>query len=225
MEKGYNFLATIPSGACNATVTMEGQTKNNLALRWKNYNFNGGWIIRRSGNYTAGSNLFTYERPDDPREGGNGSAESIRFASQLTHGIDVFLVVKAKNPGVKFSYVLPPIRTPRAGPTKAASISNETREDADKMGGNADKVAGNADKVAGIVSRDDRDDRNVARGVANIMMQPYFRQAAAGKSDKPGWVYDLQNMMVKWKQELERQGRRINSLEGRVRVLESRMSK
>merc|ERR1719209_624044 len=115
MGKGYNFLATIPSGACNATVMEVRKSKNNLALRWEKYKFNGDWMIKPSGNYTVGNNIFTYERPDDFQEE-DALREYIQFKTQLTHGINVFLVVKENNPGVKFHYVLPPMQKPHASP-------------------------------------------------------------------------------------------------------------
>ena len=122
MEEGYNYLATIPSGACNVTVTEPAKTKNNLALRWtrldKDYYFNGGWMIEKSGNYSAGVNLFQYKRPDSFQDN-DTNTEYIKFTSQLSLGIQVFLIVKSSNPGVKFNYVLPPIKNSQGSLTKS----------------------------------------------------------------------------------------------------------
>ena len=167
MAEGYNYLATLPSGACDVAVAEKSTTENNLALRWtdkndKNYYFNGDWMVQQSGNYSAGGNLFTYEHPEDARDA--ASVERIKFASQLTRRIDVFLIVKAKNPGVKFSYVLPPRRIAHADPAESDKEGREQMTEELKRNGSAAVVDAAAE---GREPREDEEETTTTTTTSN----------------------------------------------------------
>ena len=192
MKKGYNYLATIPSGACNVTVIEPTKTKNNLALRWKldkDYYFNGGWMIKQSGNYSAGGNSFQYERPGSFQDDG-ADAEYIKFTSQLSLGMDVFLIVKSSNPGVQFSYELPPIKNSQESliNTQEEHVTEEPKRVADQ-------------NAVGV------EPQEVGRGkLQRTREEPYLlgRQSGDGSS-VPGWVDDFKKMLVTWKEQLDKQ--------------------
>merc|ERR1719370_2827103 len=79
-------------------------------------------MIEESGNYTAGGNSFQYGNPNSIVNVYNATVEYIKFTSQLSHKVDVFLVVKTENPGVQFSYVLPPIKNSQQSLTNAKEV-------------------------------------------------------------------------------------------------------
>ena len=108
MTEGYQFMYTIPGGACNVTIIDTNGSGNSLALRWKHsreYFLNGDWVVKGSGNYSAGQNSFTYSNPKD---NSNHSGQWIKFSTQLTQAVDVDLIYQSENKDVKFSYLLPP---------------------------------------------------------------------------------------------------------------------
>ena len=97
---------------------------------------------------------FIAIRQDDFQEE-DALREYIQFKTQLTHGINVFLVVKENNPGVKFHYVLPPMQKPHASPTEAKNMTRHNSAD------------GTAKETAGVISQEDRLTGHMAQGVGN----------------------------------------------------------
>ena len=96
LPAGYQFLATIPAGSCNICIIATGQTKNYLALRYSlstRYFLNGDWFIEKGGHFSAGQNSFTYNHSNMAKDG-KVHGDQIHFSSQLTHAIEVYLVVQ-----------------------------------------------------------------------------------------------------------------------------------
>ena len=206
MEEGYNYLATIPSGACNVTVVQPMKTKNNLALRWtldKDYYFNGGWMIEKSGNYSAGGNSFQYKRPDSFQDDG-ANAEYIKFSSQLTLGLHVFLIVKSRNLGVKFSYVLPPIKN------SEQSLTN-THEKPTTV----EPKRNSYDNAAAVNPQETGQGKQQRTREEQPYASYFFGRQNSEGSSAPGWVKDLKNMLVKWKEQLDRVTVRIEAVESK----------
>ena len=231
MEEGYNYLATIPSGACNVTVIEPKKTKNNLALRWtqsdghkdKDFYFNGGWMIEKSGNYSAGGNSFQYKRPDSFQDGG-ANTEYIKFTSQLSLGIHVFLIVKSSNPGVKFGYVLPPIKNSQEDLTNAqtevhATVEPKRVSDVNEAGGGGGGGGGGA----GVEPHEDDREKQQQTKRGTQSYAPYLLGRQNGVSSAaPSWVKDLKSMLVKWKEQLDKQIKESSKLRARITKAESK---
>ena len=214
MEKGYNYLATIPSGACNVSVMEKTETKNHLALRWTGGFFNGGWMIKKSGNYSAGGNSFQYKRPDSSQDDGD-TTEYIKFTSQLSLGIHVYLIVKSSNLGVKFNYVLPPIKNSQEGLTK---VNTQTVEQA-----TVEPKRVSDENEAGVEPHEDYRGKQQGSKRGEQSYAPYLlgRQNGDGSS-APSWIQDLNKMLLKWKEELDKQIKESQRLWGRIIKAESK---
>ena len=125
--EGYMYMATIPSGACGASVKQLGDTNNFLALRWNSsdssYFLNGNWIIQKSGNYTLKTMSFSYATPGMKTDF-SSAKEQIRFETQLTRPVEACLISQSKNRGVAISYSLPPFYTAGEEPGQNAVVAN-----------------------------------------------------------------------------------------------------
>ncbi|XP_044735304.1 ADAMTS-like protein 4 isoform X2 [Chrysoperla carnea] len=101
MSPGYTLIATIPKGACYVNITQLRPTRNHLALRNPDgsYVFNGNWAINKNGIYDAAGTKFYYNRPDNLT-----LLESITSVGPLMNPIDIMLVYRVPNPGVKYEY-------------------------------------------------------------------------------------------------------------------------
>ncbi|XP_054277848.1 thrombospondin type-1 domain-containing protein 4-like [Macrosteles quadrilineatus] len=107
LPMGYNLITQLPQSACNLTISELKQSRNYLALRRIDGSFllNGNWAINWSGDFNAGGTPFSYTRDDDQH------IESIHSPGPLLEPLDLMLIYQQPNPGIKYQYQLPMVRS------------------------------------------------------------------------------------------------------------------
>ena len=243
MNKGYHYVSTIPKGACNASAFIkDGQSKNIIALRWtlfESYFFNGDWAIKESGRYTASKNVFTYEEAS----GENSSiGDRISFETQLTHSIDVCLLVRGKNRGVQVRYILPPMKKNGVQSTK---VKEEKSAEANHMEKKTRTATDNNAISTGMMERKtstfDRGELNLEaanKGMENTLRYLSYDKnkrlsnggssplsVKVGGSGRPKWVDELGHVLTAWKTKIDSMEDAATALKQRVAELETEKDK
>ncbi|XP_060862294.1 thrombospondin type-1 domain-containing protein 4 [Metopolophium dirhodum] len=103
MPTGYNLITRLPKSACNITITELKPSANNIALKHTVglYILNGNRTNSWPGDYEGAGTVFTYRK-----ENGN-LGESIFATGPLSESVDLILVFRYTNPGIKYEYKLP----------------------------------------------------------------------------------------------------------------------
>ncbi|XP_025415701.1 thrombospondin type-1 domain-containing protein 4 isoform X2 [Sipha flava] len=103
MPPGYNLIARLPKSACNITITELKPSANSIALKHTvgPYIFNGNWSNSWPGDYEGAGTVFTYRK-----ENGN-FGETVYASGPLSEFVDLILVFRYTNPGIKYEYKLP----------------------------------------------------------------------------------------------------------------------
>ncbi|KAL3867433.1 hypothetical protein ACJMK2_044635 [Sinanodonta woodiana] len=105
LSKGYNPVIGIPAGACNINITELGRSDNFLALKTSSGRqiLNNLWAIDPPGNYFGGGTLFKYSKRELDCPG-----ECLHAKGPLTDNVIVQLLYYNTNPGIGYSFQLPP---------------------------------------------------------------------------------------------------------------------
>ncbi|KAK7600857.1 hypothetical protein V9T40_008298 [Parthenolecanium corni] len=100
LVSGYNYITDIPQNACNITISEVKQSNNLFALRFKNgsYILNGNWASNSPGTYNAVGTKFIYVK------GNSNSGEFISSPGPTTHPLELLLLYRQPNPGIKYEY-------------------------------------------------------------------------------------------------------------------------
>lgn len=105
MPTGYNLITRLPKSACNITINELQPSANNIALKHTvgqyilNGNWTNSWPLKED--FEGAGTVFTYRK-----EIGN-FGESIFAMGPLSESVDLILVFKYANPGIKYEYKLP----------------------------------------------------------------------------------------------------------------------
>ncbi|XP_065207289.1 thrombospondin type-1 domain-containing protein 4-like [Planococcus citri] len=102
LVSGYNYIAEIPQYACNLSISEVKKTNNLIALKFRNgtYILNGDWQQSPTGSFEAVGTKFTYVR------GSNNVGDSVSAAGPLLQPIDLLLLYRQINPGIKYEYMM-----------------------------------------------------------------------------------------------------------------------
>ncbi|XP_050422411.1 thrombospondin type-1 domain-containing protein 4-like isoform X2 [Adelges cooleyi] len=103
MPAGYNLITRLPKSACNITISELKSSANSIALKHTsgNYILNGNWSNNWPGDYAGAGTVFTYRK-----ENGN-YGEAVFAPGPLTESVDLILVSRYMNTGIKYEYKLP----------------------------------------------------------------------------------------------------------------------
>ncbi|XP_076267689.1 thrombospondin type 1 domain containing lonely heart isoform X2 [Rhynchophorus ferrugineus] len=103
LPKGYSLIVQIPSGACGLHIQQLKQTENIIALKLSNgtYILNGDWRFSPSRSFEVAGIRITYTSQD------SSSLETITSPGPLPVPVDIMIVGKQLNPGIKYSYSIP----------------------------------------------------------------------------------------------------------------------
>ncbi|XP_055851602.1 thrombospondin type-1 domain-containing protein 4-like [Episyrphus balteatus] len=99
LPHGYFYITTIGSGATNLTIKQMASSDNRLAIRSIDNKFivNGNNYVSESGTYEYNGDAFDYDK----------ELQIIESKGPLSKSIDVLLIVRGINPGVKYDYNIP----------------------------------------------------------------------------------------------------------------------
>ncbi|XP_055923562.1 thrombospondin type-1 domain-containing protein 4-like [Eupeodes corollae] len=99
LPHGYFYITTIGSGATNITIKQMASSENRLAIRSTDNKFivNGNNYISESGIYEYNGDAFDYDK----------ELQIINSKGPISRSIDVLLLVRGINPGVKYDYNIP----------------------------------------------------------------------------------------------------------------------
>ena len=120
--------------------------------------------------------------------------------TQLTEAVDICFIYQKKNPGIKFSYSLPPMEEQHQQTPVMLVEARETKSShaADTM---TTKKRTNA--IQPVSS-------NKNRAILHFFNKQYvpkwgqgLRSGDSRASSKPGWFTDLTNILMLWRKELE----------------------
>ncbi|XP_059060915.1 thrombospondin type-1 domain-containing protein 4-like [Achroia grisella] len=97
---GYNYVTTVPRGACRLNVTEILPTENYIALKISNgsYIMNGEFAVSRPGTYDAAGTRFFYTRAI--------GLDSVFAQGPTLHPIDIMILYTQPNPSIKYEYYI-----------------------------------------------------------------------------------------------------------------------
>lgn len=229
MDHGYQYIDTVPAGACNVLITLNQGSWNFLALRWiskdKFFFLNGDWKIQKSGNYTIHHNAFNYLNAYVSK--GETAGDQVQFYTQLTHSMEVYLIIQSKNMGVNIRYQLPQQQHEVMSQKYANKPTISSNGTVIKAGSESEA----SDFAETVKLGHDRRHSNPmpyktrlnAKKSSWLPLQ-YQADSALGSS-RPAWVNDLHNIMNSWFHDLEEMKKtmkaRKEEVDGRLRDLEA----
>merc|ERR1719495_972331 len=183
-------------------------------MNYKQYFLNGEWTIERSGNYTSGDNSFIYENSEGPLNG-NKFGDQIWFTSQTTHGVEIFLIIQKENLGLRFSYLLPPIKKEQDQSTKFKTdqiIANMVSADKTKNKKPQEKFHVNeTSQMFNTKEKLSKTGLKISQtGKKGILF--INRQASQEDQTLPSWIKDFKNILIEWKRQLDSQADDIETL-------------
>ncbi|XP_050539562.1 thrombospondin type-1 domain-containing protein 4-like isoform X2 [Daktulosphaira vitifoliae] len=103
MPGGYNFITRLPKSACNITIHELKPSANSIALKHAigSYILNGNWSNSWPGDYEGAGTVFTYRKENE------NFGETVFAPGPLMESVDLILISRYINPGIKYEYKLP----------------------------------------------------------------------------------------------------------------------
>ena len=241
LDTGYKYMATVPNGACNLSITLNEGSRNFVALRWtskhKLFFLNGDWTIQSSGNYTVDGNTFSYTSSNVFK--GEKTGDQVQFFTQLTHSLEVYLIVQSRNTGVWINYQLP-----RQSNEKEIEFNQKNTEE-ERMSNSA-AVKSKHDEYGAIHATESTKERPNSAALSSdetslVVKKPTWWHhksqvdSTPHDTSRPKWLDELKDIMNLWREDLadlkasllektKKINDRLLSLEDRASRIETNMN-
>ena len=211
-----------------------------MALRWSSkhnsFFLNGDWTIQSGGNYTINGNTFSYTSSDVFK--GEKTGDQVQFFTQLTHALEVYLIVQSRNTGVKIIYQLPHSSDEKKKNFNQKNSLNEKISTKQPVSA-AVSIKSTDEEFEGILAAESVSSNKKKKNSAGLSMlddssletnKPswWHRKSQVDSTSKdssrPRWVNELKHIMNLWRKGLADVKASLKILEDRASRIETNIN-